>query len=1598
MPLFDTYTPIHTFSFYVTVGYNIKVLTPSQRFEYLPGDILGWIKSSGAAIAVDPNHGEFSVLDTVTSVPNSVVTLTSEQRGKSQRGTVLIAGVASKPTEFTANLPALSSSGEKDIYFKYNTSEKNLTQIHNVTALYSVGNISFTTASNSCAIYGPLNESFNIAVNFDDGTKAQITWKVNNITKRSFPYKTLGDKNETTWHENFTFSQIGEYPLTVLVSNEVSGKLLSGTVIIQEKITGLSAAKANKTKTTYQGLPTELTVSILKGNNVTYKWYFGDGSDVVTATNTTVSHSYHQFGLINTTVEATNMVSSKNYSFLLNVSNPVEITVPPHPTSNVSVNITCRLAENSIQNSHVVVLQVDNDSLVSTNCNTVELVFTPGDHDIHCYIQTVVRLYSNKSFFVFEPISGLLILEIPPIELGKNYTVKTNISTGNDVTYKWQVSGKENSDFSKISQSLITFDKLGRMSVTVNASNIISFDVAKAIVIVQKRIENLNLTPSADPAKTDVEITFNITTTGSEVNYTVNITSASYFTPYFTHTFSDEGIYNIFIVATNLINTDNITYAITVQIPVKLRPVITCPLVTRADKSCVVPTKEQLTFQAELPYATNVTFEWKWKTNHTIRPSNRKGHNITSTQNYTFDDRKIFNISVVAENKVSDLESVLCIETLDKVSNFSIHAPKAVPVNTNFTINASINSGSDVTYSYDLGDNTKFRVTRHKQLIHQYNKAGVYQIRGNASNLVSNDRFSREIIVQHEITGVYIQDIDTLKTNESATLKWNVTGGTNVSSRVNFSDGSHKIKNYPNCHLVKGNSTYICETTHSWSKSGSYQVDIVAINLLSTSKSASVKVVVQDPVEGFKVKINLSSSNQYFTHKAIPLLFTQTKGSDVKYRIYLNDSENRTESTSKNSFDIKYYKEDVYFPWFIAYNDISSLDFKKLGPIEIEKPPEPIPIEGLKISAEPTKFNEKTRFTVSYEKGARFECSIDFGDENKTSISEEELNKVRYYKYKAIGEFTVTLKCWNKEGSKNEKTVETTVYVQEPIEVFTLDNSVVSAIYKKAIEIKFSWQKGSDMKVVAYAEKTKEEVSSTDDFINYEGRTGKIILPKGYFSEPGRYIIRVNASNKVSSLDKPLEMSVNVIEEIEGVKVLFNPYVPVGYGLRAYLNEDRKGSNMDVTWNFGDDSPENITQCAWKTSCFVDHKYTKIGKYVISVIARNGLEKNGSDSDTVKIEHPVFGWKFHSSGISTAGTPSSVKLVYNKSFSFPTEAKYEVIFYREQKELKKLGTKNLTENVTEVSHTFEKPGCYLAKATLKNKVSTVVLETKIKVRGKYSRAIITAKSLNEGHNSGMGLPLEYPVKFESNINNTCLKYNWTITKVSSSSFVNASHSKSFEYTFNDSGKYKINFIAYDNEGNDGKNNKAEEIITVEKSVTGLFLFSDGRTVNINVTFILLWKTVGDNTRFEIDYDDDSGKQELSLDSIINDFGKYREKLFDTKGYKGTIFTHNFTKTGEHEVQITVNGTGQKEIKTRLSIAKAPCPLPIITVTGGSKDASQPPEVPYEVQYSLFSTVKVKGCSNAMLNIDFKWKVFKADEYLLKPKQSFIPPDDNREVK
>ena len=1585
----NRYRIVYNSTLDVQSGYNLKLLTSDSLFEYLPGDVLGWIKTdTSATLVIDPREGEFNVLPDVTKVPESLlIYLSTQQQSTKQVGTVLMAGIASKPSEFLSTLTA-TRSGTYNVTFIFETpSGEKLTATHSVFALNPIGNVSFNAdkASGSCTIWGAVNESLNVSLFVSSGTRPKVLWLVQNRSIATNPYLLFGDQEKIEVTQNFTFSSIGKYFLTVVVSNPLSGKIVHSDIVILEKITGLSGELKFGNETAYQGIIAELIASVATGTNVTFKWYFGDGSKTKVTTQGTTKHRYKKEGLVTTVVEAVNTISSENISIQINLTNPVKMDLPQYGVKGSPVNITCSLLD-GFTDDYQVVFEMDDSSIISTKCSTIQYTFSTGLHNISCYIEVdVVVITTNATLYVLEPITGLKIIGLPPVKLGETRLVEANITTGNNVSYLWQLLG-QSYDAYLTNVRPINFSSPGEIKISVNASNAISMHYAETLVTVQVPLGVLTVSASSNPARSNTNITLYINkTSGTFVSYTVNV--SNFYSqdlgssPTFTCSFR-EGLHDIVVHASNFISQSNVTYRITVQDPL-VHPIdISCPSVFGKGGVCAVEANRTLPFRATVNYATNVTFLWSCNDSGSQKitdenPSVEKPY-VMSTTACFFPRAEKYNVSVVAENDVSSTRKWLYVYSLEKITGFSFVIPIVVAVNETIQLQIRLSKGSNVTFWFDVGDKRALTITSLTKKL-KYANPGNFLVKGRAENVLGNKTYSRVLAVQEKIKSIHFtKDIPFIRVFQKMSINWEIKGGTNVTTLISWGDGSHENVSNISCQYREPDSTYSCEESHIFTNAGSYVVKLTAQNGVS-SKRVNRTVSVQDPIEGLSITFPSQKYWNTFVYKEIAITTQITKGTEVEYQFNLGDG--RTLNTSTSAVSIKYYSEGNYTLSIIARNGISS-NSTSGSLIFVRTPPVPEPVRGLSLSAENTVLGTPTKLEVSYETGALFTCTISFGQglDNK-ELTEAQVNKPIPYHYAKCGRYEIILTCKNTHGDRMAKTY---VFVDEKIEQFHLNSSSIKALFHSTVSIDLAWKNGSNVTIVAF----KNGGPFVEPVVDNNGRVGSVSFSSNYFESPGYYTVYVNASNSVSFVQEV--GTVHLIERISNTKVLVNPFVSVNYQLFAYLFYE-EGSDINVKWSFGDGNSSSRTNCTRQQTCSEGYHYSKPGIYNIIVEAENEYSKRNS-SAKVEIQYPIFGWTFSANNVSEKNSPSIVSLRHNTSFPFPTKACYEIKFGNESKT-----RKNLTGNALVMeSHTFAKAGCHLTVVTIKNSVSTVVLSTSVDVRGEIRDPKLTAESLGSEKLSTGTLPIEYPVRFKSNLENSCLKYNWTISNESNVFHFN--NSGIFEYTFATAGIYNISLTAYDTK----MERFAELTVRVDRSVTGLFFSSDGvAKVNDSVNFVVLCVTLGSTTSFEIDYGDATAKHILPpLINITQDFRNDYQKLnvpFNPEGFYGVIFNHTYLKNGTYVVRVNVTGSANNQSLTNeVVIAKAPCQLPGIKIIGGSQEFKSAPEIPYGIQYTFFSDVSA-NCKDIITVLDFSWTVYQADAYLLKKTGSSLPPRKDLKV-
>ena len=1271
----NNYSVVYNKTFNVQKGYNLKLLS-NDVFEYLPGDLLCWVKTNiSATINIQPNGGTYTVLASIAASPlNSTITLTTHQQNAKQVGTSLLTGIASRSVNSLLNTTSASSKGNRSVTFTYKThSGKKWMKTHSVFSLNPIGNISLNSVknSNSCAIYAAVNEIFNLSLHISAGTIPTVYWKVENITIETYPRSEFSDREEFDVQQNFTLSSIGEYFLSVMVSNPLSGQLIHSLIITQERITGLRVGRIPNNDTTFQGIKIMLTASVTTGTNITYKWYFGDGSEVEVSTQDTIEHAYRIEGQVNTTIEASNMVSSMNFSIVLNFSNPVQIILPPYGVNGSSTNLTCRLL-GSYTDEYMVVFEMDNSSLVTTNCSTVQYTFSSGLHHISCAVRLgSVDIVQNGTLFVLEHITGLKIISLLPIEVGVTHLVKTNITTGNNVSYLW--NALEQSYVTNRSASSINFTTTGKIKVSVNASNPISENYAELFVIVQEPVGTLTVNTLSNPSQTNLTISFSINkTSGTEVNYTVNISDLAYFqdlgpSSYFTFSFL-EGLHDILVRGSNYISQSNVAYRMIIQEPLVYPVAITCPWPGVWDKNgvCVLERNKIFPFSARVKYATNVSFTWSWDNtgNQTTSDKNPSVIDslVESTASRSFIESKTYNVSVFAENNVSNVGKWISVFPLDLVHEFSFSAPFAVPINDIFGLNVSLSKGSNVTFSFDAGDKRATVTTVFFETKWSYPKIGIFLVNSTARNLLSNATYSHSVVIQEKVISIqFLELISYSNVSAQVKVKWQVEGGTNVSTLITWSDGTQNNVSYMHCTKPDSNKIMNCAYFHRFDTAGSYQINLTAHNLVSWSRSVSRTVVIEEPIEGLSITTN--TTDAYIYTDPILITVTITKGTSVKYVIDAGDGE-KIDIGTKLSTSVKYQKKGSFTPKVEARNHIDKKMATATNHITITVRKDPVPIEGLTLRAEPTVFGNSTSLQASYKKGADFKCNVDFGNNNKVVKSEEDINQPIVHTYSEPKDYEVTISCSNSRGKPNQVEAKTVVQVHEKIQQFhRLNDSSITEGFPTTFKIEYDWTNGSHVKVVAFTknDKNKEIMKRDegDEKLDPLRKKGSISFSSADFPSPGYYTMYFNASNTISNAQ--INITLHLIQKIAGLEVLVNPFVSANYSLVAYLYFN-SGSELNVTWNFGDGSSEQTSSCIWGQTCSRQYTYSKVGKYLITATASNKVSPLKDANASVVIQHPILGWNFSLVNISYFNNLSFLELKYDLKFPFPTDATYEMKF------------------------------------------------------------------------------------------------------------------------------------------------------------------------------------------------------------------------------------------------------------------------------------------------------------------------------------------------
>lgn len=571
----------------------------------------------------------------------------------------------------------------------------------------------------------PLNGSVTFSAFLQAGDNVRYSWILCDRCSPIFCDSTI----------SYTFRSIGTFNVIVTAENELGSLQDSIIIYVLEIIEGLQIITGDLVNDccfpTNKSLPLQATVK--DGTNISYSWFILKNDSVVqTGAGKTYQFTSLQPESYTIVLKAVNMLG--NTSVTMNVSfveslGQVQLHACPNP---VAINTTVNISMSLSSGSGVMYTWYLEESVVWFTYESFVLYnfLRPNPKEVFAIANNTLGLVNSTiTIFVQEPVEGLSITSLDH----KNDYVPTgtlayligNVQRGTNVTWIWNIED----EYKEERSATVHFNRPGFYTVSLNASNDVSWEIAYKNFTVQDRICGLQLLVSKMVVEPGERVTFNvILSAGTDVTYelTINgdfsivLNGTSY-----THEFTKIGGYPVTVVAHNQVSEERVTVMISVLEAIENLKIVNCCEVA-------LPARIEKSFRAEVSNGSLVAYTWQFDLQG-HPPTSLAGRNVT----YMPMAAGVLTIQLSASNalgsqnisKVIIIQELIVRVTLEPVKTFvnrsAIFSAVVVP------------SPLDVRFEWTFGDDAFALVTYAPTAKHTYLSPGDFLVKVNASNLIS---------------------------------------------------------------------------------------------------------------------------------------------------------------------------------------------------------------------------------------------------------------------------------------------------------------------------------------------------------------------------------------------------------------------------------------------------------------------------------------------------------------------------------------------------------------------------------------------------------------------------------------------------------------------------------------------------------------------------------------------------------------------------------------------------------------------------------------------------------------------------------------------
>ncbi|KAK2499988.1 hypothetical protein MC885_005212 [Smutsia gigantea] len=911
-----------------------------------------------------------------------------------------------------------------------------------------------------------------------------------------------------------------------------------------------------------------------------------------------------------------------------------------------------------------------------------------GEHAMEVVVENSAgRANLSLPVRVEEPISGLQAMPRPEARVLQGVLVRYSpmVEAGSDVIFRWTIDDKQSLTFHNVVFNVI-YQSAAVFKLSLTASNHVSNVTVNYNVTVERmhRMQGLHVSVVSPvlPLGATLALAANVLVDAAvDVAFLWTFGDGEQvmrqFKPPYnksfrvpdpavaqvlvehgtTHSYTVPGIYNLTLLVSNAF--ENLTW----QVPVSVRASL--PAMAVAVGSRILVAGQPVTFSPHpLPSPVGVLYSWDFGDGSPATTQHQP------EVNHTFASRGVYHVCLEANNTVSRAAACTSVRVLERLRGLGVRLSPAVEQGAPVVISATLESGDNVTWTFDMGDGTVLSGPE-ATAEHVYLRAQNHTVTVGASSPAG--WLAQSLSVQVFVLEVlWIDPTGCIPEQPHARLTAHVTG--NPALYIfdwTFGDGSSNM-------TIQGDPT----VTHNFTRSGTFPLTLVLSS--HVNKAHYFTSICVEPEVG---NITLWPERQFVQlGNAAQLAARAWPPSPYRYTWDLGTEA--AAHTGGPEATVTYRDAGSYLVTVTASNNVSAANDSAL--VEVQ---EPVQLTGIEVNSSHVLELQQPYLLSAVGRGHPATYLWELGDGGRLE------GPMITHAYNSTGRFAIRVAAWN-EVSHGEARLNVTV--QQRVRGFSVNASRTVVPLNGSVSFSTLLEAGSDVRYcwVLCDRCTPIPGGPT---ISYT------------FRSVGTFNIIVTAENEVGAAQDSI--FIYVLQHIEGLQVVG------GGGSRCFPTNRtlqlqavvHDGTNVSYSWTAQQDGGLALAGSG-KTFLLT---VLEAGTYHVHLRATNMLG-SASATRTVDFVEPV-GW------LTAAASPNPAAVNTSVTLRVELAGGSSVIYIWSLEE-------GLSWETPEPStlHAFVTPGLHLVTVTAKNELGSANATIEVAVQVPVSGLSIRAGELDHG--------------------------------------------------------------------------------------------------------------------------------------------------------------------------------------------------------------------------------------------------------------------------